>query len=117
MTKPDTTEAVAEALHKHFQKESGWPLDWDDHGAVLKENRRDEAQTAIAAHDAAMDAAGWVWVPREPTEAMVIAADDVSPIQRGTESHKIAGAILPEDYWQAMVEAAQKKTPSTEPFG
>ena len=42
---------------------------------------------------------------REPTEAMIDAGDDICPIARGTESHKMSGGVVPEDYWRAMIDA------------
>lgn len=43
---------------------------------------------------------------REPTAEMIEAADEICPIARGTESHRISGGKVPEDYWHAMIDAA-----------
>lgn len=57
----------------------------------------------------ALGAIGFVIVPKEPNEAMLDAGDELLPYARGTETHKIAGGKVPEDYYRAMVEAGQVK--------
>jgi hypothetical protein len=49
---------------------------------------------------------GWKLVPVEPTREMIEAADDLCPIARGTESHRLAGGVVPEDYYRAMLSAS-----------
>ena len=54
---------------------------------------------------AALAAEGLVIVPREPTEAMIEAGDELMPHARGTETHAISGGRVPEDYYRAMIAA------------
>lgn len=49
---------------------------------------------------------GWMLVPKEPTPEMVQAGDDLCPIARGTETHRMSGSRAPEDYYRAMLGAA-----------
>lgn len=63
MTTP-TPEAIGKALNAYH----GRVRQWDD-------ERKDQMSRAIAAADAAMEAAGFVRVPVEPTEAMMAAVD------------------------------------------
>ena len=52
--------------------------------------------------------AGHVVVPREPTEAMIAAGDDLVPVARGTESYVMSRGRngYPEDIYRAMISAA-----------
>lgn len=55
-----------------------------------------------------LERAGWVIVPAEPTEDMINAGDDLVPIARGTETHRMMGGAVPEDFWRAMIAARPK---------
>lgn len=68
-------EAVARALHEQFQKESGWPVDWDDHELALQGQTRRSARAAITAHTRALKAAGMVVVPRNQVTGWVVEDD------------------------------------------
>ena len=42
---------------------------------------------------------------RGPTEATIATLDELLPYARGTETHRLAGGQIPEDYWRAMLSA------------
>lgn len=50
--------------------------------------------------------AGWKLVPEEPTAEMIAAGNDLLPFTRGTETHRMVGGKVPEDYYRAMLSAA-----------
>ncbi len=50
-----------------------------------------------------------VIVPKEPTEAMIEAGDDLCPVARGTESWVIGGNVPCETIYKAMLAAGDKK--------
>lgn len=54
----------------------------------------------------AIEQAGFVVVPKEPTEAMIEAGEELIPVARGTESRR--GTPNPEDVFAAMIEAATR---------
>ncbi len=85
MTKPDTTETVARAIADQigdgYDNAFRNKREWIDERCVKGGRSRDinepfqvayddAAKEAVAAHEAAMEQAGWVWVPKEPTKAM-----------------------------------------------
>lgn len=43
---------------------------------------------------------------RIPNAIMISAGDTELPYSRGTETHRMAGGVTPEQIWTAMVEAA-----------
>lgn len=61
---------------------------------------------AEAAIEAALAVDGLCLVPKEPTEAMIEAGDDLIPISRCTETYRMSGAAYPEDIYRAMIGAA-----------
>ncbi len=104
MTKPDTTEAVAEALTPNYTKIMGIPEMW----------ALEHARVATAAHEAAMEQAGWVWVPREATE-MELTKAHAAGMRAGMTWEKVTQTLslhIMENYLpaarQAMIEARPK---------
>lgn len=80
------------------------PPHWTD---GPEENR--EACLAIArAAFAEIDAAGFVIVPREPTEAMLNGARDWSVKEYGGVDRIGVGKDGASGYWRAMIDAALK---------
>ena len=92
-------EAIAEALADQCPNPPA-PRLMASHAAM----HRKEAHAIVET----VRAAGYAIVPREPTEAMIEAGDDICPIARGTETHRMAGGVVPQDYWRAMIEAAER---------
>lgn len=99
---PEIVEHVARALEADFADPA-----WDDLAETAREAWRESARAAIAAHIAALAAAGYVIVPREPTEAMIEASNREIDFRDnadwdGRKSHLSSGA------WRAMIDAAPK---------
>lgn len=79
---------------------------WDSEAHIW----RPIADAAIAA----LEASGSCIAPLEPTEAMIEAGDDICPIARGTETHRMTGGRVPEDYYRAMIAARPRDAASTD---
>ena len=88
------------------------------HAALIADNDvlgaeqigRAAANAAIDAYEAALEAAGYVMVPREATEAMELAAADATI---GTHTDAISTYLTfgAKNIWSAMIEAATNPAP------
>lgn len=65
---------------------------------------KEECLSVAHAVFAALNAAGYAVVPKEPTERMLDAGDNLIPITRST----IMASLNSEAIWRAMVAAAQE---------
>ena len=63
------------------------------------------ARVALDEHKRALAEAGYVIVPREPTEAMVDAADPICTVDAGQQG------VDPAECWRAMIAVAPMEKP------
>ena len=76
----EMARGIAEAILSQDMNDGPLPEGWGMKVSWLDQGETDfapVAQAALAAHNAAIEAAGFMVVPVEPTEAMVSAADDL----------------------------------------
>lgn len=112
------TTYTPEAIEKALDAFVGPAGEWKSESARVMQDRRDCMSRALAAADAAMEAAGWVRVPVEPTADM-IEAPFVGTIEQQdfvmqTKKRKMMAA-----YYRAMIAArpTTEKEPINEALG
>ncbi len=88
-----TPEAIEAALDA-FVGPAG---EWKSESVFITQNRRDCMSRALAAADAAMEAAGFVRVPVEPTEAQTVAGSISSDTKTAYRAMIAARPTTPQD--------------------
>ena len=102
----NATAQIAQCMAEGYTAPEGpqWTL-WDQLGEVERDYVREIAQVAIAAHQSALSSAGYVIVPREPTEAMWDAGDGALEMDYSWTLAECRAV------WTAMLDAFLKENP------
>lgn len=104
MADDSVLEKIARAIVRADEQNGGPPWEYIvSLGKHALNAKYDQARAAIEAHESALRDAGFVIVPREPTEAMVSAGNGVD----GAPSFSDARGEPPdaEHIWHAMIDS------------